>query len=70
MSKIKNPKICPKCGSSKVVPIVYGLPLENLEKPGDDLFGAEKRGEVELGGCLVHTNNPNFRCKACGEAFK
>ena len=25
-----KPKICPKCGSGEIVPIVYGYPLESL----------------------------------------
>ena len=58
-----KPKICPKCGSSEVVPIVYGYPLESLLK-------AAEKGRVELGGCCITGDDPNFRCKTCGKAFR
>ena len=71
MRRTKIPLIwCPKCGSDKVIAIIYGMPLENIEKPGKDLYGAEKKGHVELGGCCVDKDSPNFRCKACGDGFR
>jgi DNA-directed RNA polymerase subunit RPC12/RpoP len=71
MPKNNNPRVkCPKCGSSKVLPIVYGLPIEIPGKPEKGLIAAEKRGEVELGGCVITGKDPNFRCKDCGEAFR
>ena len=50
---------CPSCGSSKVVPIVYGM-------PGSELAEAYERGEVELGGCVITGDDPQWRCKGCG----
>jgi len=65
MRRIKIPRIrcCPECGSGEVIAIVYGYPLESLEK-------AAERGQVELGGCCVDEKNPDFRCKSCGKAFR
>jgi len=71
MRKIKNPiRSCPECGSGKVIPIIYGMPFENVEKPGKDLYGAAEKGYVELGGCCVDESSPNFRCKGCGRGFR
>ena len=71
MRKIKNPHIfCPKCGSSECIAIVYGMPLEIIGRPDKGLLAAEKKGYIELGGCCVDEKNPDFRCKACGGAFK
>lgn len=52
-------RICPKCKSSKVVPIVYGLPDSELGRQ-------EREGEVELGGCIVSEDDPKWSCKDCG----
>jgi len=43
--------------------IIYGY-------PGPELCEAEKRGEVELGGCCVGDNDPNFHCKACDHEWR
>jgi hypothetical protein len=43
-----------------MLPIVFGYP--SLE-----LFEAEGRGEVALGGCLVSGEDPTHRCSACGQ---
>ena len=69
---IKIPRLpcCQECGSGEVIPIIYGMPFENLEKPGKDLYGAEKKGYVELGGCCIDANSPNYKCKSCGAKFK
>ena len=58
-----KPKICPKCGSGEIVPIVYGYPLESLMEEA-------KQGKVELGGCCVSDNDPDFKCKSCGSEFR
>lgn len=40
--------LCPSCGEYSVVRFVFGF-------PSDELFRAEERGEVLLGGCLPST---------------
>ena len=57
----ETPK-CPSCGSSKVVPIVYGM-------PGSELAEACERGEVELGGCVIGDCDPEWHCKRCGHQW-
>jgi hypothetical protein len=49
-------RTCPKCGSLKVLPIVYGL------LP----YGAEPPGETYVtGGCLVDARSPEWACTSC-----
>ena len=53
-----KPGACPKCGSSEIKPIVYGLvDDEGLEKA--------RRGEVVLGGCEVYEDMPEWECSSC-----
>jgi len=50
---------CTRCGSTDVIPIVYGM-------PDFDLAEAEQRGEVILGGCIVILGeDPQGRCRRC-----
>ena len=49
---------CKRCGSEKAVPIVRGL-------PDDELFQAAERGEVFLGGCHVGGEQARRHCLAC-----
>jgi hypothetical protein len=53
---------CPTCQSSEVVPIMYGL-------PSSEGLAAAKRGEVQLGGCVIGPASPRWYCRACGEYF-
>ncbi|MBQ3476078.1 hypothetical protein IJH26_01030 [Candidatus Saccharibacteria bacterium] len=50
-------KKCPKYGEN-LIEIIYGM-------PGPELFEAEERGEVILGGCCVSDDDPKYRCKKC-----
>ena len=50
---------CARCGSTDVIPIVYGM-------PDFDLVEASERGEVILGGCIVTIGaDPPARCRRC-----
>ena len=55
---------CPKCGSTKVVQIQYGLPRFTPE-----LKEAVRRGEVVLGGCVISADSPKWACRDCGNRF-
>jgi hypothetical protein len=46
---------CPKCGAA-IVPIIYRM-------PAGELVQQAKRGEVELGGCVVWGDNPQLVCR-------
>ena len=49
---------CPKCKTSKVVSIVYGMPDYSLAED-------EMKGKVILGGCVIHEDAPEYHCKEC-----
>ena len=55
---------CPKCGSRRVAPILYGMPAfsEELEKKLDNQ-------KIVLGGCEVSGNDPTHHCFGCGKNF-
>ena len=54
-------KKCPKCGNN-LIEIVYGM-------PSSELFEAEERGEVILGGCCLSGDDPKYRCSNCETSF-
>jgi len=55
---------CPKCGSTRVVQIQYGLPHFTPE-----LKEAVRRGEVVLGGCVISADSPKWACRDCKNRF-
>lgn len=57
MSKTEG--TCPFCGSSGMIPVIYGY------APFDLLVRAE-RGEVILGGTCIEDGQPQWKCAACG----
>jgi len=68
--KLRKGSTCPSCAKGKLVPIVYGLPME-------DLMEQAQRGEVILGGCVVTQmidgdvtwGDPELGCSACERKF-
>lgn len=55
---------CPSCRSKvNAVPIVFGMPEEELEEQA-------RRGEVVLGGCCVTDDDPRWFCKSCKREFR
>ena len=62
-----KPDKCPKCGG-KVVKIIYG-------EPSIEVFEAEQRGEIILGGCCIRVDEegnslmPDWQCKKCNAQF-
>ena len=54
---------CARCGSARVVPLVFGYPTVEMERDA-------ARGLLALGGCLVDVDEddcvPAHRCIACG----
>lgn len=56
--------ICPACKQRHGVNIIFGMPTE-------ELWEAEKRGEVVLGGCcLPLIGDPERQCLACGHQWQ
>jgi hypothetical protein len=54
----QKPDKCPKCGSPKVVNIIYGEPSykDSLE---------EEAGKIILAGCIITGNDPLWGCIDC-----
>ncbi len=55
---------CPKCGSDKVIPIVYGDIDGSLE-----VMQQIKNEEIDPGGCCVDEESPKWKCRDCNESF-
>ena len=55
----RKPEKCPKCGSAKVLRIVYGM-------PSDEAIKASREGKITLGGCMIPIGGPTWRCDECG----
>jgi len=55
---------CPRCESTEVIRIIYGLPANR-----EEAMKAEREGKIKLGGCLVGEESPNFTCKSCGKEW-
>lgn len=56
-----NPqKQCPKCGSTNVAYILYGMPAFD-----DELDKQLAEGKVRLGGCESDSYNPTWHCNEC-----
>jgi len=53
----KKPEKCPYCGGQKMLPIVYGLPPDDMPE------GCEKH--IWPGGCCDPGNGPYWFCKNC-----
>lgn len=53
----KKPKKCPVCGSTRVAPIMYGLPAPNPE-----LWRKVEEGRLVLGGCRITGDDPSWKC--------
>ena len=61
--EMSRPKQCPECGSNDVIPIQYGI-------PGPEMFKEWEAGKIELGGCVITGDDPNWYCKKCGHRWK
>ena len=54
---------CISCGEVSAVKILYGY-------PSHEMMRLKKEGLIELGGCIVSGNDPNYRCKKCGHTWR
>ena len=59
---MKNVPRCPGCQSDEVIPIVYGMPSE-------ELLARQSEGRVIIGGSCVSFGNPRWFCKKCGKKW-
>ncbi len=51
--------ICPNCRATDLIPILYGY-------PAPEMFQSADRGEIELGGCVIYGDDPEWTCRRCG----
>ena len=58
----EKPPNCPHCGSSAVIPILYG-------DPAPEAVVSAERGELLLGGCCVEDGMSEWHCKKCDHEF-
>ncbi len=56
----RRPRKCPACGSTDVVPILYGMPTA-------ELFKKAEAGRIALGGCCITRDDPRWRCASCSK---
>ena len=56
----REPRKCPKCGSTKIATFLYGMPAfsDQLQKDLDE-------GKIVLGGCCISDDDPTWQCTAC-----
>jgi len=58
----KPKKKCPQCDSDNVAAIALGFPSPEMSED-------EERGNIVLGGCCVSEDDPDWRCKDCGNEW-
>ena len=51
--------ICPNCHATDLVPIHYGY-------PSPEMFEQAGLGKIELGGCVIFGDDPEWTCRKCG----
>ncbi|MFC2165395.1 hypothetical protein ACFLT2_10430 [Acidobacteriota bacterium] len=61
MNEVKS-EDCPKCRSSNIISILYGMPTSEAAEERD-------KGLLKLGGCVVSDDDPQWHCKDCGYEF-
>ena len=57
-----KPKVCPKCKSKNIIPIVYGM-------PGPEMQQESFEEKIHLGGCTIMEDNPSKYCRDCEHKF-
>jgi hypothetical protein len=58
----KEKPSCPRCGSKKVLRIMYGYPSPEAERDA-------MAGKFILGGCCVEPGQPDWYCKECDHSW-
>lgn len=57
---------CPRCGSTNVLEIVYGLPQD----PSAEGAEAARREGVVFGGCCIGPDSPTHECADCEHCWE
>ena len=54
-------RACPSCGAMVTpIPILYGMPVPSA-------FEDAEAGKIQLGGCVVTGEDPEWACPRCDE---
>ena len=64
LRKLQRKRKCPKCGSDKVIPIVYG----DIDG-SPEVMQQIKNEEIEPGGCCIDEESPKWKCRNCEDRF-
>ena len=62
-------RLCPKCNSENIIPIIYGYPTS-------EMFEASDKNECILGGCCIAADEDSeklldkYHCSDCGFEWK
>lgn len=57
-SDTQTPPPCPCCGSTQVIPIIYGMPDE-------ELVLQDAQGTAKIGGVAEYDDSPTWHCQNC-----
>ena len=60
--ELSKPESCPKCDGTEIRQIMYGLPTQ-------ETLDRVERGEVQLGGCMIFDDMPDWVCRSCGHQW-
>jgi (p)ppGpp synthase/HD superfamily hydrolase len=63
LKQLRRRPPCPSCGGHDVRPIVFG-------DPDAELIEQAEAGEVELGGCVVDSDEPDWICRSCEHRWR
>ncbi|MEY4458334.1 MAG: hypothetical protein RIS25_927 [Actinomycetota bacterium] len=55
--------ICPRCGDTSPLDIVYG-------SPSGEMLDAEAEGSILLGGFTLADDQPTHQCRTCSKAWQ
>ena len=57
-------KVCPNCRDrDSIVKIEYGY-------PGNEMVDKHDKGQIKLGGCMIHEDNPDYHCNKCDHEWQ
>ena len=59
-----KPGPCPKCGSTSIAEVEYGL-----MEPSHELSESLRKKEIVLGGCVIEDNSPRWHCNSCEHQY-
>jgi hypothetical protein len=65
MKTARRSGVCPRCGSSEIARVQYGMPALS-----DQLKADLAAHRVVLGGCMIRPDQPDRACAVCGLEYR